>query len=64
MFAGLDRRSEMLRPETGGRGQEDYIYAAIDDLLVSVQAHEARIFGDLDALAELLVALEVLKTAP
>jgi len=62
MFAGLDGSSEMLRSETRGCGQENHIHAAIDHFLVSVQAHEARIVGDLDALPELVVARETLTT--
>ena len=63
MFAGLDCRSQMLRSETGGGGQQNHVHTAIDHLLVGVQAHKARIFADLDARPELFVGFKVLETA-
>jgi len=44
VLARLDRGLEVLRPETGRRGQNDQVDVRFQDLLVSVQTMEAAIF--------------------
>src|SRR4051812_31880818 len=46
----------MLRPESGRGREQDHIDAAVDDLVVGVEAEERLV--DLDAGAEFLAALQ------
>ena len=62
LFARLDGRSQMLRPETRGGGQKNNIHVTIDHLLVSVQAYEACIVADFHAFPKFFAVHEVLKT--
>ncbi len=56
VLAGLDRRLDVLRTEAG-RGRQHHQVAAVDDLLIGVEADETAIVGDVElVLAELVVS--------
>ena len=58
VLAGLDRRLEVHRPEAGRRGEDDQVDAAVDRLLVGVEADELPLLRHVDlAVLEQLVAV-------
>src|ERR1035437_2945796 len=60
MLARVNRRLEVDGAKTRRRGQQHDIYAAVDDLLVSVQPHELLLGGDFDLIRVIL--LQALQT--
>src|SRR5262249_31422145 len=54
VLALLDRVLNVLRPEAGGRRQQDDVDAAVDDLLIGVEADEAAVVGQVDAVVAIL----------
>ena len=44
----------MQRPKAGRRGQDDVVGAAVDHLLIGIQADETAFFGHIRLVAELL----------
>ena len=48
VLAGLDRRGVLQGPETGRRAHDDHVDAAVDGLLVGVQADEDPLVRDVD----------------
>ena len=58
VLAGLHRGFEMHRAEAGRRGQDDEVGAAVDRLLVGVEADELPLFRHVDGrILEQLVAV-------
>ncbi len=57
VLAGLDDGFEVLRAEAR-RGGQDHQVAAVDDLLVGVEADEAAVVGDVELLLDDVVVLE------
>ena len=61
MLAGINRRLEVDRAEARRRGQQHDVHAAVNHLLVGVQAHEALLGRDFDLVrVRLLQALQAL----
>src|SRR5262249_45284921 len=54
VFAGGHRGLNVHRPEAGRRRQDDVVGAAVDHLLMAVEADEAAVFGQVDLVAQLL----------
>ena len=61
MFAGVNRRLEVDGAKARRRGQEHDVHAAVNDLLVGVQPHEALLGSDFHLVRMLLLqALQAL----
>jgi hypothetical protein len=63
VLASLDRGLDVPRPEARGRGQHHQV-AAIDDLLIGVEADETAVVGDVELLLGVAVVLDVVTAIP